>query len=85
MSGGYIKSQAARDHQVVLFTFAGAVSTANADAWNAAIKDLKDTFGASITGVTMTGNQSPATTALASAKKRVAAKARKASKPRRRR
>jgi len=88
MSGGFINRQDARDHQVVIFTFAGAVSPDQVDAWNAAIQDLKANFGSSITGVTITGGQSPAPAALAKGKARMAAKAgraRKAAKKTRRR
>ena len=83
MSGGYINRQDARDHQVVIFTFAGAVPADKVDAWNSAIQDLKTRFGASITGVTITGGQSPAPTALAQAKARHAAKSARAAKPKR--
>jgi hypothetical protein len=80
MSGGYIKPQDARDHQVVIFTFAGAVPSQNADAWNSAIGELKQKFGASITGVTMVGNQSPTPAAIAQAQSRVAARSARSAK-----
>jgi hypothetical protein len=81
MSGGYIDPQGAGDHQVVFFTFAGAVPAENADAWNVAISDLKAKFGATITGVTISGKPSPKPAAFVQAKSRVAARARRGAKP----
>ncbi len=59
MSGGYVRPQRIRQHQVVIFTFAGKFTKAEAEAWNAAVLDLKRRFAERITGVTLTGEDSP--------------------------
>ena len=59
MSGGYVRPQGTRQHQVVIFTFAGKFSRVDTEAWNAAILDLKRKFAERITGVTLRGERSP--------------------------
>lgn len=59
MSGGMVKSQAAGQHQVVIFTFAGELKPEHVKAWNDAIDKLKKDLGSRITGVTMSGHDSP--------------------------
>ena len=59
MSGGFVRAQGTREHQVVIFTFAGKFSRAETEAWNAAVLDLKRRFAERITGVTLTGEKSP--------------------------
>jgi hypothetical protein len=59
MSGGFVRAQNTREHQVVIFTFAGKFSRAETEAWNAAILELKRRFAERITGVTLRGERSP--------------------------
>jgi hypothetical protein len=59
MSGGFLERQQKRGHQVVIFTFAGELSSKQIRDWNEAIYRLKELFGAKITGVTLRGEQSP--------------------------
>jgi hypothetical protein len=59
MSGGYIRPQKSGEHQLVVFTFAGPVTTAQRDKWNAAILQLKQMFEASLTGITIKGDPTP--------------------------
>jgi hypothetical protein len=57
MSGGYIDPQNQFDHQVVLFTFTGPLTRAQASRWNAAIREFKNALG--LTGVTLKGQKTP--------------------------
>ena len=59
MSGGFVKPQGGGQHQVVLFTFTGEWKPEHVKAWNDAILKLKKDLGNRITGVTMTGHDSP--------------------------
>jgi hypothetical protein len=59
MSGGYVRKQKAGEHQVVMFTFAGALQPEHVDAWNKAVLDLKKKFKGNLTGVTMGGHPTP--------------------------
>jgi hypothetical protein len=59
MSGGYIKSQKAGDHQIVVFTFTGPVTPKKVDQWNKAILALKQLFGDGLTGITIKGDPTP--------------------------
>ncbi len=55
MSGGYIDNQRNLGHQVVIFTFKGAISGDLVAEWNRAILDLKHRFGDRVIGVTIKG------------------------------
>jgi hypothetical protein len=56
MSGGYIDPQAgAGDHQLVVFTFIGALAPDQRNKWNEAIANLKSEFGSHLVGVTVKG------------------------------
>ena len=55
MSGGYIDNQPNLGHQVVIFTFKGAISGDLVAQWNSAVLDLKQRFGDRVTGVTLKG------------------------------
>lgn len=57
MSGGYIDPQSQFEHQVVLFTFTGPLTRAQANRWNAAIRQFKNAL--SLTGVTLKGQKTP--------------------------
>jgi hypothetical protein len=59
MSGGFVKPQGGGQHQVVMFTFAGELKPEDVKAWNDAIRKLKKDFGNRVTGVTMSGHDSP--------------------------
>jgi hypothetical protein len=59
MSGGYIDPQGDGDHQFVTFTFAGAVTEAQANQWNDEINKLKLLFGPRMLGVTVKGLRTP--------------------------
>jgi len=59
MSGGFVKAQGGGQHQVVIFTFAGEMRPEDVKAWNDAIRKLKKDLGNRITGVTMSGHDSP--------------------------
>jgi hypothetical protein len=60
MSGGYIKPQKTGEHQLVVFTFAGELKSADVKQWNEAVLALKKTFGPNIMGVTIKGDPTPA-------------------------
>jgi hypothetical protein len=55
MDGGALKEQDDGEHQVVLFTFSGKISTSDKEKWNESIADLKETFGSNLVGVTIKG------------------------------
>ncbi len=57
---GALRSQGPQQKQVVIFTFTGPVSDAERDAWNKTILELKKTFGARVSGVTLKGDDAPA-------------------------
>lgn len=59
MSGGYIKPQRPGDHQIVVFTFIGAIPADKVKQWNDALLNLKQTFGAGLTGITLQGDPTP--------------------------
>jgi hypothetical protein len=62
MTGGYIGEQESGDHQVVIFTFAGKITTAQKDEWNAVVHNFKNrTFRptGALTGVTIRGESTP--------------------------
>jgi hypothetical protein len=44
---------------VVMFTFAGELKPEHVKAWNDAIRQLKKDLGSLVTGVTMSGHDSP--------------------------
>ena len=55
MSGGIGPQNNDEDRQVVVFTFSGVLTQADADRWNNAIGPLLDEFGASLTAATIEG------------------------------
>jgi len=62
MSGGYIVPQEEGDHQVVIFTFSGKITSDQQDKWNEQVKKFKtETFlpTGSLTGVTIRGEKTP--------------------------
>jgi hypothetical protein len=60
MSGGFIKPQSSGEHQIVVFTFVGELKGKDVGKWNQAILELKQRFGSSVTGITITGDPTPA-------------------------
>jgi hypothetical protein len=73
MSGGYIQPQEEGEHQVVIFTFIGPISTEQAAQWNKRVLELKNMFvdkkvRSYLAGVTVKGDPTPKE--LRSAKKK---------------
>ena len=73
MSGGYILPQEEGEHQVVIFTFIGPISTEQAAQWNKRVLELKNMFvdkkvRSYLAGVTVKGDPTPKE--LRSAKKK---------------
>jgi hypothetical protein len=52
VSGGYIDEQGDGDHQVVTFTFVGALTPDKVKQWNDTIMNLKRQFGPNLIGIT---------------------------------
>jgi hypothetical protein len=55
MSGGRIKKQGKGEHQVAIFTFAGALTQTEVNAWNNALLAVKDELGPKVMGITIEG------------------------------
>ena len=70
MSGGFVKSQKSGDHQVIMFTVVGNLTSAQASEWNRCIRELKQSLAGRLIGVTMTGHKSPRASKKRVAKKR---------------
>jgi hypothetical protein len=73
MSGGYIQPQEEGEHQVVIFSFIGPISTEQAAQWNKRVLELKNMFvdkkvRSYLAGVTVKGDPTPKE--LRSAKKK---------------
>ena len=73
MSGGYIQPQEEGEHQVVIFTFIGPITTEQAAQWNKRVLELKNMFVSKkvrsyLAGVTVKGDPTPKE--LRSAKKK---------------
>jgi hypothetical protein len=73
MSGGYIQPQEEGEHQVVIFTFIGPVTSEQAAQWNKRVLELKTMFvdkkvRSYLAGVTVKGDPTPPE--LRSAKKK---------------
>jgi hypothetical protein len=73
MSGGYIQPQEEGEHQVVIFTFIGPITTEQAAQWNKRVLELKNMFvdkkvRSYLAGVTVKGDPTPKE--LRSAKKK---------------
>jgi hypothetical protein len=56
MSSGYVSPQGQWGHQVIIVTIKGAITQAQADAWNAKMDELKATLDG-VTAVTLAGNE----------------------------
>jgi hypothetical protein len=61
MTGGYIGEQQAGDHQVVIFTFSGKITTGQASEWNKFVQEFKNKVftPVELTGVTIRGERTP--------------------------
>lgn len=64
MSGGYIQPQEEGEHQVVIFTFIGPITTEQAAQWNKRVLELKNMFvnesvRSYLAGVTVKGQPTP--------------------------
>ena len=59
MSGGYIGQQAEGGHQVVIFTFLGALKPDGVRQWNDVILELKRMFGPNLVGLTIKSQPTP--------------------------
>jgi hypothetical protein len=62
MSGGYVHDEGLDpgEHQVVIFTFKGPITSAEADLWNRQILALKERLQDKVMGVTLDGENTPA-------------------------
>jgi len=56
---GEIRAQKGPQHQVVVFTFSGEISDEETQAWNEAVRNLKQRFGRRVKGATITGGDAP--------------------------
>jgi hypothetical protein len=59
MSGGYIDKLDKHEHQLVIVTFKGPITSADADRWNQFLHDFKLRVGDNMIAVTLDGNETP--------------------------
>jgi hypothetical protein len=59
VSGGFLGRQQPGEHQVVILTFAGALTEGQVTAWNEALRGLKIQLGPAMMAVTIKGEKSP--------------------------